>query len=412
METTTIPHPHGDEDQPAGHSPPFASASRRRAWGLKGVLAAVTATLVLAGAAGAGTGYALGLRHQVTDTTASSGASTLPGTGQDWPAPPSYSGGQGYGVPGSSGSAGQRSQDSTTTASADQLTGLVRIVSTQKYAGGKAVGTGMVLSSGGEVVTNHHVVAGATSVTATVMSTGRTYTARVVGTDTQDDIALLRLHDASGLETVTPSSSAVGAGDAVVAVGDANGSATVFNAASGTVSRLRTTITTQSEANVAGETLRKVIEISSDVVSGDSGGATYDAQGHVVGMTTAASSGMDVNGYAIPVDRVLRVADALAARDTAARYDYGRPAFLGVELAAGQRSPTVQAVLRGTPAGRAGLAAGDVVRSLGGTSISSADQLSTVIAGHRPGDQVGVTWTDTAGATHTATVRLTRGPVA
>ncbi len=96
--------------------------------------------------------------------------------------------------------------DTGTTATASQTTGLVRIVSTLGYQDGEAAGTGMVLTSDGEVVTNHHVVAGATTVKATVMSTGRTYTATVVGSDTKDDVAVLQLADASGLDTITTDS--------------------------------------------------------------------------------------------------------------------------------------------------------------------------------------------------------------
>ena len=90
--------------------------------------------------------------------------------------------------------------------------GLVRIMSTLGYQDGEAAGTGMILTSDGEVVTNHHVVAGATSVKATVMSTGKTYTATVVGSDTKDDVAVLQLADASGLTTVTTDSTLPGRG--------------------------------------------------------------------------------------------------------------------------------------------------------------------------------------------------------
>ena len=120
-------------------------------------------------------------------------------------------------------SQGQGRPDTTTKASGSQLTGLVRIATTMKYDGGKAAGTGMVLTSDGEVVTNHHVVAGATSIKVKVMSTGKTYTAKVVGTDAKDDVAVLQLVGASGLSTVTPDTDGIAVGDEVTAVGDANG---------------------------------------------------------------------------------------------------------------------------------------------------------------------------------------------
>jgi S1-C subfamily serine protease len=268
----------------------------------------------------------------------------------------------------------------------------------------------MVLTSDGEVVTNHHVVAGATSVKVKVMSTGTTYTAQVVGTDAKDDVAVLQLVGASGLATVTPDTNGIATGDAVTAVGDANGAAT-FSAATGTVLAKSQTITTQTEGAASGERLTGLLQISSDVVSGDSGGATYDANGQVVGMTTAASSGSpDVVGYAVPIAKVLKVAGDLEGGVTSTRYDYGYPAFLGVGL--GRTGTTVQGVYKSTPAAGAGIAAGDTITAVDGTTVSTSAALRQAVAAHSPGDQVTVTWTDTTGSSHTATVTLAQGPVA
>src|SRR6185312_10975067 len=117
----------------------------------------------------------------------------------------------------------------------DQLTGLVRVASTLKYQGGRAAGTGMILTSTGEVVTNHHVVQGSTKLQVTVMSTGQTYTATVVGTDARDDVAIIQLQNASGLQTVTPDTDGVALGDSVTTVGDADGDTSTFSAAAGTI---------------------------------------------------------------------------------------------------------------------------------------------------------------------------------
>ena len=161
-----------------------------------------------------------------------------------------------------------------------------------KYTGGEAAGTGMVLTSDGEVVTNHHVVAGATSIKAKVMSTGKTYTAEVVGTDAKDDVAVLQLVGASGLSTVTPDTDGIAVGDAVTAVGDANGTVELPQRGQRHGARPRARRSPRRpRPNVSGERLTGLLQISSDVISGDSGGATYDADGEVVGMTTAASSG-------------------------------------------------------------------------------------------------------------------------
>jgi S1-C subfamily serine protease len=243
-----------------------------------------------------------------------------------------------------------------------------------------------------------------------VMSTGRTYTAKVVGTDARDDVAVLQLDGASGLSTVTPDSDSVSVGDAVTAVGDANGTVSYLSAAKGKVLATGQSITTRSEATASSERLTGLIKISSDVISGDSGGATYDSEGEVLGMTTAASSGpADVVGYAVPIAKVLRIAGDLEDGVTSARYAYGSPAFLGIGL--GQTGTTVQGVYEGTSAAKAGISAGDRITAVGGTRVRTATQLHDAIAEHSPGDQVSVTWTDTAGASHTATVTLGTGPV-
>ena len=418
-----FPQPHQTPTEPGAATEPGKQRRGRR------LLATVTATAVVAGAGGVGAGYALGhgFGSSGTSKTAASsngrsnvsqqggtGTVPIPGNG-DWSwsdggqdgfsVPSLPDGGYGGGLP-SQGS----SSDSTSNATDTQLSGLVRVVSTLKYDGGKAVGTGMVLTSDGEVVTNHHVVAGATSVKVKVMSTGTTYTAKVVGTDTKDDVAVLQLVGASGLATVTPDTDGIATGDAVTAVGDANGAST-FSAATGTVLAKSQTITTQSEGAASGERLTGLLQISSDVVSGDSGGATYDKDGQVVGMTTAASSGSaDVVGYSVPIAKVLRVAGDLESGVTSTRYEYGYPAFLGVGL--GSTGTTVRGVYQSTPAAGAGIAAGDTITAVDGTSVSTSTALRKAVAAHSPGDQVSVNWTDTAGTSHTATVTLAQGPVA
>jgi S1-C subfamily serine protease len=373
------------------------------------VLPAVAAALAI-GLAGGGVGFAAARHDQApasasTSTTPQSPSSTVV-------LPPGYSYGYGDGYDYGSGDGfgyGQDSTDTTGQASGDQLTGLVRIVSTMKYDGAEAAGTGMVLTSDGEVVTNHHVVEGATSVKVTVMSTGQTYTATVVGTDPTADVAVLQLRGASGLDTVSTDTDGVTRGDAVTAVGDGNGTVSYLSAATGQVIATDQSITTQSEGTAEGESLTGLIEISSDVVGGYSGGATYDADGQVVGMTTAASSGGDVVGYAIPISKVLTIADDLESgvQDTA--YSYGYPAFLGIGLGNGT---VVQGVYDGTPAADAGISAGDTITEVDGTSVTTADQLHSLIAAHSPGDGVRLTWTDSSGSSHSATITLDQGPVA
>ena len=366
-------------------------------------VAGITAATTVLALGGLG-GYAVGERVHSGSTASPQQNAAL---GNDWRRQQDGAGTLPFGGGSLPGDGTQ--PDTGTTATASQTTGLVRIVSTLGYQDGEAAGTGMVLTSDGEVVTNHHVVAGATTVKATVMSTGKTYTATVVGSDTRDDVAVLHLVDASGLSTVVTDSTLPGVGDAVTAVGDANGTEDHLSAAAGEVMGLDEQITTQSEGNAEGQTLTGLIEISNDVISGDSGGATYDAQGEVVGMTTAASSGGDVTGYAIPIAKVLRIADDLEGGVTSSRYAYGRPAFLGVAL--GDTSTTVSGAYDNTPAAGAGLTGGDTITAVDGTTVNTSSALRAAIAAHQPGDTVRIRWTDTTGSSHTATVTLIAGPV-
>ncbi|MCW2818608.1 MAG: serine protease [Marmoricola sp.] len=405
---------------PTAQAPWTAPAATARPSGTRRLLAMTAVTALVTGAAGVGVGYA-GVHAWQEHHPATASAPATPGYSQgstSWQLPPGYAyGDQAPTTPdtqqdqGSTGGTGTgTSTDTTSTASGKQLTGLVRIVSTMKYDGGKAAGTGMVLTSDGEVVTNHHVVQGATSVKVEVMTTGTTYTASVVGTDAAKDVAVLKLQDASGLATVTPDTDGIATGSAVTAVGDGNGTVDHLSAATGTVTAANQAITTSAEGSASGERLTGLMEISSDVVPGYSGGATYDADGQVVGMTTAASSGSsDVVGYAVPIATVLRVADDLESGVQSTAYSYGRPAFLGIGLGSGT---TVAGAYAGTPAARAGLGQGDTITAIAGKAVTTQAELRATVAAHRPGERIAVSWTDASGARHTETLTLAQGPVA
>jgi S1-C subfamily serine protease len=290
------------------------------------------------------------------------------------------------------------------------VVGVVDIVSELGYSGGESAGTGMVLTSNGEVLTNNHVVEGATAITVTVLSTGVQYTATVVGTAPTADVAVLQLTDASGLATVRTDSDGVTAGEAVTAVGNAGGDPTSTSAAPGTVTALDQSITASSESGTDAERLTGLIETDADVQAGDSGGPLFDADGEVVGMDTAASSGGAVQSYAIPISTALGVVAQIEDGVDSATVHQGLPAFLGVSVADGTGGATIAGVVSDGPADRAGLTAGDVVTSVGGTAVDSADALTTALAAQQPGADVRVTWTDTTGTSHTATATLVAGP--
>lgn len=376
-------------------------ATRRARAGRRLVAASAAAALVV-GVGGAG--YAAG-RTAVEPTTASTGSSAgvrmTPDHG--WRTPHSNGTGTGTGT-------GGPSTDTTTTATASQLTGLVRITATLDYENATAAGTGMVLTSTGQVVTNHHVVAGATSIRATVMSTGTTYTATVVGTDSKDDVALLQLRNASGLTPVRADVDGLSVGDAVTNVGDANGTVRHLTASTGKILALGHAITVRDEQTGVPHRLTDLVKVSSDVMPGDSGGATYDAEGEVVAMTTAATSGTpDIDGFAVPIGKVLTVVSDLQDNVAKSAYSYGYPAFLGIGLTS--TTTTVAGVFENTPADRAGLAAGDRITRVGSTHVTRAGALRRVLEDYSPGDRVAVRWTDPSGTAHSSTVTLSRGPV-
>lgn len=424
------PAPRPEVDPALAAAPPAPRRSRRRRTAV-GLVAsgAVAGALVLGGSA-----VALGWPASTAGAglTASAGrdgsASGLGGWGS--------SGTQGYGYGGSAPSTGLPGSSSgsastgaatldTSTATEAQQQGVVLIDTVLGYQSAEAAGSGVVLTSDGLVLTNNHVVEGATEITVTIGTTGETYTAQVVGTDATADVAVLQLQGASGLTTATLDSDGdLAVGDAITAVGNAQGGG-VLLAADGTVTALDQSITTQAEGVSSGESLTGLIQVDADVVSGDSGGALLDDQGEVVGITTAASSGSsDITGFAIPIDDALDVATQIVAGHDTDTITLGYPAFLGVQLATGSATlpglggatgstgtgATIAGVVDGSPAAQAGLAAGDTITAVDGTAVADGDALSAALAARAPGDQVTLTWTATDGTAQTATVTLIAGP--
>ena len=218
-----------------------------------------------------------------------------------------------------------------TAATSDEQTGIVTIDTEIGYGAGGGAGSGMVLTPDGLVLTNHHVVEGATTISVTIESTGETYDATLVGADSAQDIAVLQLDGATNLDTVTIDGDGLAAGDGITAVGNSDGEG-VLMSASGTVTSLGETITVGAQTGSESTTLSGLIMIDADVVSGDSGGAVLDSQGEVVGVTTAATTGSyDTSGYAIDIDDALAVVDQIVAGDESGTVTLGYPAFLGVQ---------------------------------------------------------------------------------
>jgi S1-C subfamily serine protease len=296
------------------------------------------------------------------------------------------------------------------------------------------------------VLTNNHVIEDSSSITVKINGKGRSYTAKVLGTDATDDVALLQIQGVSGLATVTPGdSSKVAVGQPVLAIGNAldlQGPPTVTQ---GTVSALGRTITA-SGGTGGSETLNGLIQTDAPISPGNSGGPLVDGSGHVIGITTAAATGgarqqsssssSSNVGFAIPINSALSVAKQIESGHGGGNVQVGGRPFLGVEVSSaggqsgsnrdpfgggfggsGGQAPVssgalIQGVESGSPAESAGLAAGDVIVSLGGKTVDSASSLSSAISPHHVGDKVDVGWVDQSGQHHTATVQLTTGPPA
>jgi S1-C subfamily serine protease len=306
--------------------------------------------------------------------------------------------------------------------------GLVDIYTTLGYQHAQAAGTGMVLTSSGEVLTNNHVINGATSIRARDIGNGRTYQAKVVGYDHSHDIAVLQLQGASGLPTVTLGDSASATtGQKVVALGNALGKGGTPAVATGHIAGLGASITASDEGAGTAEQLTGLIHHSAGIQPGDSGGPLVNTAGQVIGINTAASQGTQFQGqqtqaFAIPINQAKSVADQIEAGTSSATVHIGPTGLLGVQIMSADSAAangiqagdgaTVAGVVSGTPAAGAGLTQGDVIVSVDGQSVSSPEQLQSALGQHHPGDSVTIGWQDQTGQTQSASVVLVNGPAA
>jgi S1-C subfamily serine protease len=411
---------------------------------------------ILALLIGTGVGYLIRSPSSSTTASASPGSSTSatpfspgPGTSARGRTTSSTSSSSGS----ISSAAGSPSNLSSIAAKVDPE--LVDINTTLGYQHEEAAGTGMVLTSSGEVLTNNHVIEESTSISATDIGNGKTYTASVVGYDRLKDVAVIQLHGASGLKTVTlGNSSTVSVGEGIVGIGNAGGAGGTPSVAGGSVTALNQSITATDAGDGTVEHLTGLIQTNAGIKPGDSGGPLVNTSGQVLGMDTAASAAQGFSfrsapdqAFSIPINEASTLAKQIISGHASTDIHIGQTAFLGVEVRTpstgastgstsgstsrsgtfstltqtprtartGTSSATtpgavVTGVLAGTPATGAGLASGDVIVVLGGTSVASATALSTAIARYHPGNRVTVTWVTPSGARHTASVTLANGP--
>lgn len=244
-------------------------------------------------------------------------------------------------------------------------------------------GTGIILQGNGEVLTNAHVVEGASSVRVVLPGQNQTREAKVVGADSTEDLALLRVEGVSGLTAAQLGRSAdVKVGDDVVAIGNAlglRGSPTVTR---GIVSALDRSVSS----------LTGLIQTDAAINPGNSGGPLVNVAGQVVGINTAsagARGGQNI-GFAIPVDRATGVIDRLRRGERAPAMGY-----LGVSSSDaddGGPGAQVREVQPGSPAAAAGLRPGDVILAVGGQAVNGSGELAAAMRQRRAGDQVEVSY--------------------
>ncbi|MGH3402750.1 MAG: trypsin-like peptidase domain-containing protein [Streptosporangiaceae bacterium] len=337
------------------------------------------------------------------------------------------------GVPGTS-VGGALDHKVLSTSSIVQMTdpAVVDVVSTLGGQGAESAGTGIVLTSNGEVLTNNHVIDGATAIRVTDVGNGETYPAKVVGYDPTHDIAVLKLTGASGLKTATVGdSSGVGVGQKVVAVGNAGGKGGLPSVATGSVTGLGASITAVDEGSGSSERLTGMIKTNAGIQAGDSGGPLLNTSGQVIGMNTAASTGMTEastgtaqaeQAFSIPISRAIATAAKIQAGQGSSTIHIGSTAFVGVQIAGntGQGASggsatsgaAVAGVVQGGPAAAAGLQAGDTIVSVNGKAVTSPSSLRNNLVIYHPGDHVTVKWVSQDGQTHSAQLTLASGPAA
>jgi len=314
--------------------------------------------------------------------------------------------------------------------------GLVDITTQLSYQQSSAAGTGLIISSNGLILTNNHVINGATSISVRDVATGKVYQATVVGYDETSDVAVLQLTNASGLTTITTTNNTVTNGESVVGIGNAGGRGGTPSYAPGTVLSVNQSITADDAANPTGsEALTGMIEFNAGIQAGDSGGALVNAKGQVIGMDAAASSASGgpryssassatTQAYAIPINTALAIAASIENGSGSSTIHIGPTAFLGVEVDGSSQSPfagpgsatpaasgvTVAGTVAGTAAANSALTSGDVIVSVNSQSVTTITSLDKILQSLKVGGTVRVGYINTTGAQATLELVLGSGP--
>ncbi len=302
------------------------------------------------------------------------------------------------------GSAGTASPNSAGSSIQGIVAKVQPAVVTIRTGGGRGsgAGTGVLLSADGEVMTNAHVVDGASNVRVLVAGESQARPARVVGTDDSEDLALLKVEGASGLATAELGRSAdVQVGEDVVAIGNALGLGGTPTVTRGIVSALNRSVSS----------INGLIQTDAAINPGNSGGPLVNAAGQVVGINTASAGarggGAENIGFAIPVDKARTVVERLRKGEKAAPTGY-----LGVsttETDDGSAGAQVVELAPGSPAVSAVLEPGDVITAVSGEPVATSGELAAAVRERRPGEQVDIAFRR-GGQARTARVTLAARP--
>jgi S1-C subfamily serine protease len=404
--------------------PPTAPAPAAPTKARRGLAALAALALVLA-SAGVGAGVAIAV-HNNSNTRSFDSAGNNNSLGNNPPADNGNNGGFGGTLPGSGSTGSVPSSSGTLDMSAIAAKvdpALVNIDTTLQQ--GRAAGTGMLISSTGEILTNNHVIADATSIKVVIGGTGPSHDAKVVGYDVTEDVALLQITDnVSNLPTITfgePKKAQIG--DPVVAIGNAGGKGGTPSVSQGRITALDQQVTAGDPGGNQ-ETLEGMIQINAPIQPGDSGGALVDRNGKILGMNTAAAGGGRFNsqagsniGFAIPIDNAVSIVSQIRTGTETDKVHIGDRALLGVQVedldgqnAAVTSGALVVGVQDHTGASDAGVQTGDVVVTLNGQAVADSASLRRGLGKLHPGDSVRVGWVDSTGRHHEASVKLVAGP--
>lgn len=281
------------------------------------------------------------------------------------------------------------------TASQSQAQGFMRSSSTQEYTQ-SSLGSGVILSGDGYILTNYHVIEGADKLQ--VVASGGEYEAKVVGTDPSSDLAVIKI-EASGLPAVEiGSSSDLVTGEWVMAVGSPFGlEQSVSTGIVSAVSRSSSSLySSESEAIYT-----NMIQTDAAINPGNSGGALVDKNGKLIGINTliASTSGSSSGvGFAIPVDYAMKIAEQIIAGQTPSHAQLGVSlTTVNSSVAARYNLPVsegayVTRVTSNSGASEAGITEGDIITKVGDSKVTSASDLIIAVRSHNPGDMVGVTF--------------------